>query len=341
MSAQTYTTARGKTKKAKEGIRKDAKNNAARKIMTSIAKAAPKAQENIPIQREYLDRLRLAGGNVEKKAQLTAAGEAPKADAESPVIDALSQVLQNIRLLSPSYQRCFYTECGAGGANASYKLCANCRIARYCSPDCQKSDWRKIHKGSCNKTELLSIGSSVAIRPLDSYLSLLSPSFYPSNECKSPCNEIHGVILSLPREKTPPNMVTIEVFDADLVPTGVKLEVEDKDLVASGWRLEEERKIAPEKLKRRKEQQKHETKKEKEREAERRAEERKRVEKEEEEAERKASEKKRVEKEEEKARLKERQTLLAAPKSSVEGAAVAVDWSLFDAEVDVSEELQE
>lgn len=47
--AHTYTTARGKTKKAKEGIRKDAKNNAATKLMTKITQATPKSQEDVPI----------------------------------------------------------------------------------------------------------------------------------------------------------------------------------------------------------------------------------------------------------------------------------------------------
>ena len=49
--AHTYTTARGKTKKAKEGNRKDAKNNAATKLMTKISKNSPAAQMDIPIQK--------------------------------------------------------------------------------------------------------------------------------------------------------------------------------------------------------------------------------------------------------------------------------------------------
>ena len=41
-----YTTARGKTKKQKESVRKDAKNNAATKLMSSIKRDAPKKQED-------------------------------------------------------------------------------------------------------------------------------------------------------------------------------------------------------------------------------------------------------------------------------------------------------
>jgi hypothetical protein len=29
------------------------------------------------------------------------------------------------------------------------KACSACRVARYCSPDCQRADWAAGHKGVC------------------------------------------------------------------------------------------------------------------------------------------------------------------------------------------------
>lgn len=45
--AHVYTTSRGKTKKAKETQRKDAKNNAANKLMSTIKKPS-RAQAYVP-----------------------------------------------------------------------------------------------------------------------------------------------------------------------------------------------------------------------------------------------------------------------------------------------------
>jgi len=320
--AQTYTTARGKTKKAKEGIRKDAKNNAATKLMTRISKASPKAQESVPITKDFFNKLRLTSTEAKNtKLQLMSTGEAARKLSEE---ETVAQAIQNIRIKLPSYQRCFYTEC-TGGASQQvvvYKHCANCRIARYCSPGCQKSDWRTTHKASCGKADSLFAGCSVAIRPLESYLSLLSPSLYPQSVCKPPCNEIHGVILSIPESGTNPTTATVEIFDADLIPTPLQLEVAVKDLVASGWRLEVERKIADEKLKMKEEQKKHEEEKQ----AQLAEEER-------------AIQQKRKEKEERLRVLKEKRLAELQQKA---GEGVTVDWSLFNDELDgLDDELDE
>ncbi len=46
--AHVYTTARGKTKKAKESVRKDSRNNAANKLMAKVTKTSKVAQVNEP-----------------------------------------------------------------------------------------------------------------------------------------------------------------------------------------------------------------------------------------------------------------------------------------------------
>jgi hypothetical protein len=34
-------------------------------------------------------------------------------------------------------------------SKTNHKKCGNCRIARYCSKECQKTDWRRTHKREC------------------------------------------------------------------------------------------------------------------------------------------------------------------------------------------------
>ncbi|KAI9032037.1 hypothetical protein DFJ74DRAFT_640692 [Hyaloraphidium curvatum] len=39
--------------------------------------------------------------------------------------------------------------CGAGGKDEELKRCVRCKVARYCSPACQKADWIKGHRDEC------------------------------------------------------------------------------------------------------------------------------------------------------------------------------------------------
>ena len=39
--------------------------------------------------------------------------------------------------------------CAKGGAPGGLRWCSRCRTVRYCSPACQKADWRTGHKQSC------------------------------------------------------------------------------------------------------------------------------------------------------------------------------------------------
>lgn len=182
----------------------------------------------------------------------------------------MKKAIRNVRVQLPSFQRCFYALCASPSESATYKHCGRCRIARYCSPECQKAvlslinlifvifivnsrqDWPKIHKFTCGSPESITVGSSVAIKPLEAYLSLLSPSHYP---CNPPCNEIHGVATSLQSPSsstsspTPQTIVEVEVFDSNLIPTKVVLPATVVDVVLSGWELNIERDLAEQKIK--------------------------------------------------------------------------------------------
>ena len=35
----------------------------------------------------------------------------------------------------------------------TFKVCGGCRVAMYCSPNCQKSDWKEVHKVECKKLQ--------------------------------------------------------------------------------------------------------------------------------------------------------------------------------------------
>ncbi|XP_019646157.1 PREDICTED: kinase D-interacting substrate of 220 kDa-like [Branchiostoma belcheri] len=45
--------------------------------------------------------------------------------------------------------RCCNPTCGKPGYRSTLKLCAQCKLTRYCSRDCQKQHWTVGHKKSC------------------------------------------------------------------------------------------------------------------------------------------------------------------------------------------------
>lgn len=57
------------------------------------------------------------------------------------------------RVTADGRYQCMFTECmkmQEKGATP-FARCASCRIARYCSPECQKEAWGKGHKRICKK----------------------------------------------------------------------------------------------------------------------------------------------------------------------------------------------
>ncbi|KAF4617231.1 hypothetical protein D9613_006206 [Agrocybe pediades] len=66
--------------------------------------------------------------------------------------------------------KCAYQFCSTTSKDAQLRLCAGCKEAVYCSPQCQKLDWKKCHKPTCSKTQILNLESYHAILAYISHL---------------------------------------------------------------------------------------------------------------------------------------------------------------------------
>ncbi|KAK5584582.1 hypothetical protein RB653_006195 [Dictyostelium firmibasis] len=119
--ASVYTTKRGKTKKAKLGIRKDSNNNAANKLNCKISNPGKKPQAEAPTlfksQQELL--LKQRGEAIDPTLALTAKCSNTKCKPDKSATD--------IPKLS---------------------LCSACNSVSYCCRDCQIEHW-SIHKVKC------------------------------------------------------------------------------------------------------------------------------------------------------------------------------------------------
>ncbi|KAJ7627035.1 hypothetical protein FB45DRAFT_1029398 [Roridomyces roridus] len=47
-------------------------------------------------------------------------------------------------------RKCRYSECGRVDAEMTFKRCKGCQTAHYCSPECQKLDWKPTHRELCH-----------------------------------------------------------------------------------------------------------------------------------------------------------------------------------------------
>ncbi|XP_019634491.1 PREDICTED: tankyrase-2-like [Branchiostoma belcheri] len=56
--------------------------------------------------------------------------------------------------------RCCNPTCGKPGYRATLKLCAQCKLTRYCSRDCQKQHWTVGHKKCCGHDAYTSTGET-------------------------------------------------------------------------------------------------------------------------------------------------------------------------------------
>ncbi|EGC33255.1 hypothetical protein DICPUDRAFT_154698 [Dictyostelium purpureum] len=122
--ASVYTTKRGKTKKAKLGIRKDANNNAANKLNSKL--------------------------KTESKKVTTEPKELFKSQQEL-------LLKQNGELFNPTLAlaaKCSNNKCKSGkidNTKTKLLLCSACGTASYCSRDCQVEHWSNGHKEKCIK----------------------------------------------------------------------------------------------------------------------------------------------------------------------------------------------
>eukprot|EP00058_Branchiostoma_floridae_P015541 XP_002601029.1 hypothetical protein BRAFLDRAFT_128148 [Branchiostoma floridae] len=69
---------------------------------------------------------------------------------------------ESIRLIQEARKtkllRCCNPKCGKPGYRKTLKLCAGCKLTRYCSRDCQKQHWSVGHKKCCGHDSCPAIG---------------------------------------------------------------------------------------------------------------------------------------------------------------------------------------
>jgi len=150
--ASMYTTARGKNKKAKTAIRKDAANNASTKLMAKMASAPVSepvlARHHEPSivgsKRGAAERLRL---RLEEGSVTTggAGGEDAAVGGGSGAVSA-EGIATGAEACVASRAGCGNTACVATAP--VLRACVRCKTQRYCGAACQKADW-PLHKASC------------------------------------------------------------------------------------------------------------------------------------------------------------------------------------------------
>ena len=83
-------------------------------------------------------------------------------------IDAALADLPEWLLQKPLNPKVCWT-CGTWSSQ-KYQKCAFCILARYCSPGCQRKDWRKIHRFQC--PELAKLGANHALKLVKDVMTL-------------------------------------------------------------------------------------------------------------------------------------------------------------------------
>ncbi len=157
-----YTSARGKNKKGKESKRKDASNNAARKLNMKVESGSIlRSEHDEKVEFDFSTRVLGIGSKASKEAK----------------VNAMRAKLEMSRALMCSNPLCgakegsgaaaapaggsagsggdggpggATAEAGAGAGAVVLKGCGGCRMAQYCSVQCQKTHW-PVHKGPCKE----------------------------------------------------------------------------------------------------------------------------------------------------------------------------------------------
>ena len=159
--ASVYTTSRGKNKKAKLGMRKDAANNNANKLQTKITATATTLESLMATSHQPLSlgssqqRAKTALLKAQSKLALNAANNnetAPTVEDKDGDGQSNASTASSLPLPTVSLERCCAPGCTSVPSSSSkLLLCGGCRAASYCSAECQRRDWPN-HKVQCKIT---------------------------------------------------------------------------------------------------------------------------------------------------------------------------------------------
>ncbi|EJD32517.1 hypothetical protein AURDEDRAFT_178404, partial [Auricularia subglabra TFB-10046 SS5] len=85
-----------------------------------------------------------------------------------------------IRALSTRRRVCAGPGCGASAhasadPNAAFRACGGCVLVRYCSPECQRNDWKRGHKKACTQFREILAVANPATMDLEQFRRVVAP----------------------------------------------------------------------------------------------------------------------------------------------------------------------
>ena len=87
---------------------------------------------------------------------------------DSGIADSLIMPgLSSLGLLPAGHEAtCWRDECTRDILQVvSLQVCGDCKVARYCSQDCQRKDWKARHRSQCKQTKELAPAAKNSVRP--------------------------------------------------------------------------------------------------------------------------------------------------------------------------------
>lgn len=198
--AHAYTTKRGKNKKGKLGMRKDAANNAANKLSQKMFAENPLeflSREDLTpkVRRRGSRRRRTSEARRQQVAETTRTLTLSSSfslicflslvqtlgnSATARRREALESARASLNLLLTG--SCGNKACEATNrdANKQLLLCQGCRSKAYCDAVCQKADW-KDHKATCKETAAKKAEEAAAASGKKSDAIVLAPTPTPAS----------------------------------------------------------------------------------------------------------------------------------------------------------------
>lgn len=98
-------------------------------------------------------------------------------------------LLLDTDLMSKNEPSCCFS-CGYSNSSQILVRCANCKLAKYCSKECQSYSWKESHKRLCEQNEILLRLSALPLQPFIDFFTfnnndkMFLPQYRPSSQKK-------------------------------------------------------------------------------------------------------------------------------------------------------------